>query len=220
MSHPVRGITTSQTNVGKQMEQDEFTEIFNVLRCEIDGLAGGSIMADGNLYYSDPTSFDKVTRRLITRSIFALFEAVVFQLKQDALNSEYSENLTIAEKILCTEQSFDLDSNGKARTKSARLQTTDNLKFAFSISARATGAKCKLNLSGRGWQDYKAGIKIRNRLMHPKSPADLEVDDTEIAIIMSSFHWFQTQLVKLLRAQSEATKAILIQVHKISGKEN
>jgi hypothetical protein len=185
------------------MAEDELVALYAALREEIDRLAGAKEYDDGSGEYPDPETLNPIDRRLLVRSVYSFVEAVAYRVKQDAAHHASSE-LNAAERALCAEQSYDLNSKGQPETKKAKLRTLSNLRFAFDVAARAYGAPFVLDVSGHGWLALEQGLAVRDRLMHPKVVADLNVTDLEIRTAMKAFHWIHRQLLDLLKSQNAA----------------
>lgn len=183
---------------------DELNALYQEFRNELNRLAGSPAEDLDPLDVSRLGSFDQVTRRLIVRSAFAAIDALAFRLKQVALQPDVSFRLLPAERAICAEEAYELDSDGQAQVRPARLRFLSNLRFAFAVAAKADDAAFSLELSGRGWQAVQKGARVRDRLMHPKSTADLLVADHEIRSCVEAFSWIEEQLIGWLEAGNRA----------------
>jgi len=127
-------------------------------------------------------------RRALVRSVFAFVESMLFALKQEAL--KHPAIFSSSEVALLREESYELGDDGEARIRPAKLTLKRNLKFTFSSFAKAWRTRDRLELSGAGWQDFRSALRVRDRLMHPKSIADLDVSDEEIRAVNHTSVWF------------------------------
>jgi hypothetical protein len=186
---------------------DELVATYALLREEIDQLAEAAEHSDGTGEYPDPATLNPITRRLLMRSVYAFVEAMAYRIKQDAVESASSGTLTAADHAICVEQTYELASNGQVETRRAKLRTLNNLRFAFDVGARAYGSSFILNVTGVEWQALQRGLTVRDRLMHPKSAADLAVTDEEIRTTMKGFHWIHKQVLGLITSQTAALEA-------------
>ena len=55
------------------------------------------------------------SKRMAIRSIFSFMEGACFGLKTSALGSQYAKNITEAEKLIASEQSYDLNDAGEIK---------------------------------------------------------------------------------------------------------
>lgn len=127
-------------------------------------------------------------RRGFVRSVFAFVESILFALKQEILRG--GQKFTRQEFAMLQEEAYELTENGEARIKTAKITVKSNLKFTFKAWSKATGTKCMLDLSDEGWRNFQAAIRVRDRLMHPKRPKDLDVSDDEVKCAISAYFWF------------------------------
>jgi hypothetical protein len=96
------------------------------------------------------------------------------------------------------EESYELKDNGEIKTRSARLRTLSNLRFAFSIFGKSQQIDFAIDTSGTEWTNLVNSLKVRDRLTHPKNASDLCVSDDEIRQAVTSMFWFESQMVELL----------------------
>lgn len=81
----------------------------------------------------------------------------------------------------------------------------DNIKFVFAVTSKCFGSTYKLDASGREWQAFRDSIQIRNRLMHPKKPADLTLSPSEFEAAREAQLWF----FRVALEHQNATRAAL-----------
>jgi len=163
---------------------------------EVDRVAGGGLL-DGTALPDDALMLDPIARRMLVKAIFALMEAVAHTLKSEAV-LDFPDALSAAEQALCSDQEYRLTDGGEVQLRSARIPTIANIRFAFAISAKASGARFTLEVAADGWQRLLRAIKVRDRLTHPKLPSDLVVRDSEVTDATLALAWFQQQLFVLL----------------------
>jgi hypothetical protein len=162
----------------------------------------------------DPAVLDQKARRILIRSIFAFIEAVSFAIKSEALRQEEKILLTREEVNIAREESFELDDQGQIRKTKAKLRTLPNLRFAFRLYSKLGGYEYELDCKCQGWQQLTESLKVRDRLMHPKSLKDLTISASEIRSAFSAHDWFEGQVISLINKQNEKMKAELNQVRK------
>lgn len=176
----------------------EFKGVHEELRDEIGRLARVESGPQGGTEYPDPASLNKIDRRLLARSVFAFIDAMAYQLKQDGLNYPVGNRLSSAERTLCAEESYELSQNGEIEPRPARLRFLPNLRFAFRVVAKAAEIDFSLDVSGSGWDAVRDGVRVRDRLMHPKRVDDLIVTDDEIRTCLWAFIWIENEIMRWL----------------------
>ena len=133
-------------------------------------------------------------RRNYVRAVFAFIEGHVWGIKQ--ISYEFSRNSTVfsaAELAMLLEQAPDLSDNGSVTTRATKIPLRRNIRFAFLALARVFGTEHVFDVDSEGWKALVAAIKIRDRLMHPKTVADLTVTREEFAIVQAGYAHFRTQ---------------------------
>lgn len=180
---------------GSQVEvQTSISAIHGQISKEIDTLARGVSGAPGRITYPDPIHLDPVTRRLLVRSIFSLVEGVSYALKQSAVRLDRDGALTPAERYLARDLTFQVDDRGHVVEQRAHIRCMSNVRLAFALHAKAVGISDDTQYDLGGWASLCKSVKVRDRLMHPKSSSDLEVTNGEIRAALKGYAWFDAQL--------------------------
>lgn len=126
-------------------------------------------------------------RRAFVRAVFAFVESMLFAMKYQLRHYPLTD---IADALLLSEETYEIDGDGEIRTQKAKLPLKSNVKFTFKCWARVTRTKPTLKLGDNGWHKFQLAIKIRDRLMHPKSVSDFNVSDEELEHVTAAFFWF------------------------------
>ena len=164
----------------------------------------------------DECDDDQFSRRTYVRTVFAMIEGAVFALKQEVLEESRIGrfDLSPAEHAVLSEQSYSLVESGGTRIGSYYPQLKANIKFAFPIFARALGGAFKfdpsLNRDPR-WQSLCRAKEVRDRLMHPKSVEELEVNDSDLSDVEDAAGWIEEQLARVGEISWERLRRILSQ---------
>ena len=136
-------------------------------------------------------SHSQLNKRAYVRSVFALIEGVLYNLKSATSNlGIILKNLTLNELVVLDGTQLDINDDGNVTTKPYYPKFINNFKFSFKIYAKSIGSKYIINLSGQGWQSLCKSVKVRDRLMHPKESSDLAVSDEEILDAKKAIDWF------------------------------
>ena len=138
---------------------------------------------------------------------FASIEGLTFQMKQVALKAAtcFGVVFTPAEISFIKEEAYSLDDNGKIIASTPFIKIKNNLRFAFRIFAKAYKKSYELKVDGKGWESFQKAIKIRNRLVHPKSLDDLIIGSKECEILFEVNNWYSDAFADLASIVEEAT---------------
>jgi hypothetical protein len=149
----------------------------------------GAILADHD--------FD--ARQLI-RSAFAYIEGAMFVLKIEAsFNAdEKSVELNLPQQHFIFEKDFDLNDKGEVVERTAKISLTKNIKFAFSVFAKANEVANTLDAGSEWWSKLKSSIKVRDRLTHPRFPSDLDVTPQELIATIKAKAGFDEALHEII----------------------
>jgi hypothetical protein len=144
------------------------------------------------------TNFD--ARQLI-RSAFAYIEGATFILKIEASFNSEEKGIVLSPQHhqLIFEVDFDLNDKGEIIQRPAKIPLSKNIKYAFSVFAQANGIENNLDVSSEWWAKLKESIKVRDRLMHPRFPEDLDVSPQEVISIIAAKSGFDNALLALIK---------------------
>jgi hypothetical protein len=177
----------------------EYQALYNIARQDVQR-AGEVLLKE---------SEDDFYRRAFVRAIFAFMEADVWGRKRVALyvndrRSASGQFLTVNENAICSEETADLDEDGKVRVTSLRLRFLPNLRFSFRVFAAAFDIQnYQLEVGDAQWSDVRKAVRIRDRLMHPKGGSDFKVSDEEIDTCGRAVGWYVAASSRLLNLATE-----------------
>ena len=139
-------------------------------------------------------------RRSYVRAAFAFVEGTLFGLKGILLgfSAHFGTPLEPGETELLEENSYGLKEDGSVRVSPALLRLPDNVRFAFALAAKVSGAPTTVRYDDDGWASFKESIRVRNRLVHPKAPADLVVTDLEMARLDKATAWYRDSAIDIM----------------------
>ncbi len=148
-------------------------------------------------------------RRSLVRAFAAMVEGTNHFMKRSALgfgkvfevDFDEDELDKLREKAALTAKDGTpiLDDQGKPKEKDYFLPFLDNTKFAVKCFVRSSGGSRSLDCSGHGYDAFRGAIKIRDRLMHPKSLDSLSVTEDELLIITAAYIWHQAEICAVLQ---------------------
>jgi len=131
-------------------------------------------------------------RRSLVRAFFADVEGTIYRMKQIAYacREQTGVSFSTGEEHVMLEKAYSLDDKGLVQEQRMQITLLNNMRFSFSIYARAHTSDYKLNVSDNRWNDFRASVKIRDRLMHPKRAADLDVSVDEMSTLQNAYDWY------------------------------
>lgn len=150
------------------------------------------LLADIAIPDADPWDQEQLKRRAVTRTIFAMVEAITYHMKQLAIQHAeyYPDTFSLAQLALLREETYILENNGTAKQQQAKISTLPNVRFAFASFSTALNIPYQLDASDNNWGALQSGLRIRDRLMHPKEASSLVVTDPEIALLLAAHTWY------------------------------
>lgn len=156
----------------------------------------GEIDSDGNL----DADYEFHARQLI-RAAFAYIEGVTFSVKATAAAKCMDTGLPISpqERYLAVEVDYDLNDKGEVVERPAQIKLTRNIRFAFALTERANKLRPLFDPSVDWWSSLRESMRVRDRLMHPRMPGDLDVTPNELLTVIKAKNGF----VKLLERYIE-----------------
>lgn len=129
-------------------------------------------------------------RRSYVRAVFAYVEGLVFALKLATLATA-PEQFSDLEKAALSEAPRGRVSHGKVKEEAQKIPLAENVRFALQMFARLTGTQRSISYTA-GWEAFTRSIRVRDRLMHPRSVAQLDVTDAELLQLELGTRWFGT----------------------------
>jgi hypothetical protein len=178
---------------------DQLKRVYTILNADLKAAQSATLR--------DPTEFNK---RTLVRTCAALVEGLAYQLRQVTLASlKNTQLLTLGDRATLTEVKYQLSAQGTVQERDNFQSTLPQLLFSLRIYAKNHGADFDPNTSDNGWNCLRKAFALRDRLMHPKSLADLEVTDGDGEEFAAGVQWWDSQILQLFAACEAADKAIL-----------
>ena len=145
-------------------------------------------------------------RRVLVRTVYSGVEALVNWMKALVL-AEHQRGLrhfSLAQLAMLRDESFYIDSSGRPQTQPKFTPLESNFRFAADLFLHRPHKDLPLaaDWGSSGWQSLKGGLRIRNRLTHPRSSSDLTVSDEDLRSVNDGYQFvldlFIGQLIKAL----------------------
>jgi hypothetical protein len=134
-------------------------------------------------------------RRVIIRAICALGEGMLNTMKGMLPKTAdfFKIALTEKETAILTETKKFPDGS----TRPFFLSIHENLKETLKLYGRIHGVQLQINFD-QGYEDFCATFELRNRLMHPRTHQELEINDEDYQRSKNGWNWFNRTLVMAL----------------------
>jgi hypothetical protein len=145
-------------------------------------------------------------RRGFVRALFAFIEGAIYGMKQIAFvyRNQTGVSFSLGEQAILAEESYELNDKGDITIRGARLQLYKNIKFSFRAYAKAHMAEYEVKVGDEGWESFRKGVEIRDRLTHPKASAHMFVSDDEAEILRKTYVWFEDNLKEIQQVSYRA----------------
>jgi hypothetical protein len=146
-------------------------------------------------------AYDESDARELVRTLFAFLEGTSFSIRMWSAAQLIEEHrITDFERAVLDESTIDLQ-DGEVLPKQMKISLEENMKFTFKLADRACHKTTPtLDTSQKWWSDLKKAIKVRDRLMHPKFPRDLDISPDELMLTFAVESGFRVLLATYQRA--------------------
>ena len=180
-----------------EWEDRPIGELVLVLGRDFDRLHKRMITSAKRGYVSDA---DAAHARNLIRCLFALVEGVTFALKLDALGEhlDHDQLGPSGAGELVFEERYDLNNRGQIIKRPLRITVEQSVKFAFRFYSETYGVSNPLDTNSDWWHALKRAQVVRDRLMHPRQPEDLDITPAEIMDAVAAESGFRNCVGKVL----------------------
>ena len=146
-------------------------------------------------------------RRLYVRSCFAMLEAVSCLIRDKAFQGligkfSITGDLEITKAHYLEDYSYKISSTGKIERQN-RCDIPFGAHFAFGLRTFAEVAEVQKNyIQGAGWDAFTRAIRIRNRITHPKSDADVTITEEDFEHVKLALVWAFDSMVDICESST------------------
>lgn len=149
---------------------------------------------------------DQSSRRDFIRTSFAAIEGLVWTYRENVLSAAATlDELTLDLEFVFSEKSYAVTESGKLVSQPRYISLMAMVRLTTNL-AKSLSSDVIAYFGGEGWESLKKAVKIRNRLTHPKSKADLIIDARDIDVCWTALLWlgeFTTDVAEVtLRRQT------------------
>jgi hypothetical protein len=145
-------------------------------------------------------------RRDLVRTILAAIEGLHWQLKKDVLIHPKLD-LTHHELSALLEETYSVNRTGNVVAAPRFLPLDVSIRLVVQV-VRRYRPNYTVDFSHQGWDNLTHAIKLRNRLVHPKTVGDMSVSDTDIGKATSGFSWMLALVIEVLRETNDSFTAM------------
>jgi hypothetical protein len=153
--------------------------------------------------------------RIAIRTAGSLLDAMAWDLKRDLLDESAFipkpglTALTPAERACVDEERYSIRENGTPGVDQMKPGLRGNVRFAFAIYQKVTGASYAVDYNAPGWLALVRTVEKRDAITHPRRDTDWAVTTDNLWDALDAVLWFGTQSTELLKAASPVYKALL-----------
>jgi hypothetical protein len=158
------------------------------------------------------------TRRDLIRTMFAAIEGYVWEYRQNILQSAKAmDNLPITLEMALLEKSYAVSETGRVSDQPRFISLTAMFRLVTRVAERHSPA-LKIDFSNHGWDCLKAALKVRHRITHPKSVADLQILDKDIAAAEKGFLWLVEVIAEVVEISLATDESFLLSFEDLFAK--
>lgn len=148
---------------------------------------------------------EEAHRRFYVRAVFALVEAVIEQHKRLLLDLAERGAVSLAPgaREALAEQVPVVRENGTVIYREQYLQLERKLRAVYRAAGDAFGQVLAVDFGDNGWESFRAALDVRDRLTHPKTFRDCDVDEAALETVCRGEVWFRGLNDEFVRAARE-----------------
>ncbi len=145
-------------------------------------------------------------RRTFIRTYYSYLEGMLSCLRQSVLDGSLPlyTPLTDAEKAILSEESYYVNQKFEIKSrKNSYLTFEQSFRLSFRYFFEGVYDSMNISFGDGGWKALLDGMKIRNRITHPKQSGQLSISDEELKTVKSAKQWTDDLLQQLLDNAAE-----------------
>jgi hypothetical protein len=146
-------------------------------------------------------------RRDTIRATFSAIEGVHWMLKTSVLEDTVNL-LTIHEIAAMSEETYSVSDSGKVESLPRFIPLTASIRLLVAALQKLK-PDYQVDFQHSGWAALKQAVRVRNRLVHPKTIKDLEVSDADLGAAVRGFNWMLALAVEGLHETVKDRRAKL-----------
>ena len=148
-------------------------------------------------------------RRTFIRAAYTTIEAFTSMLKQSTLaRGDLNALYSLEELAVLKEETYSVDGKGTAHVQPRFIPTVPNLLFALAMYFRPLVPEFKLDTTAPAWASLLRGLKVRNRLTHPKRSEDLEISIDDVTDALAGYKWIEHTWVRAMVTMARSRQGL------------
>lgn len=138
---------------------------------------------------------------MLVRAFFAAVEGLSHGTRKVAVAADDAGeiSLTPAERWLLTMEEVYLTDKGEAKTRQRRLPTRSSILFSLDLLARFSRTSEATDRGGKGFNAIVQGLKVRDRITHPKAIEDVQITWDEVELVRVAADWLGLETKRFAR---------------------
>jgi hypothetical protein len=198
-------IRIDDENFDRNVFNIEITKITRLLRDDLDKI-------DQLLKKSD----EQVWRRELYKAYFVYLEGFIYSLKQQLLFHDWYLLPEKQELLLRQIRKVNITEN-KTVLLPKYYSLSESVRLLFTAYENVIGINI-IDNDQTPWNNLGLAIKVRNRIVHPKSSIELNITNQEIQLLNEVNQWFFTTAGKLMHKRYQV-ELRLIRIMRISARK-
>jgi hypothetical protein len=159
------------------------------------------LIQDANTNYERmQADSDDLNRRNYVRSLFALYEAVLANLRESivdriVLKSSIKGTFDLHEIYPLLDETASISESGRVSKRPNQSPFKNLVKYVVKLACKEY--QIEDNVFDNGWNDFQSSIQIRHKITHPKYENDISINDDELKVIEKGREWWEATLKKI-----------------------
>jgi hypothetical protein len=156
-----------------------------------------------------------LARRDVIRTCFAAIEGIIWTYREFIVSTAKDLDLLQSdEESALSEVTFQVGHNGSLSKQPRFIPLLAGFRLSTRIALRIDKS-ITVEFNSEGWQQMLAAMRIRNRVTHPKSHADLTISTSDIDVCLNAMYWILEVHLHVLSATTSALARFLDQMWEI-----
>jgi len=141
-------------------------------------------------------------RRAFVRNYYSFLEGLLYFMRQEVIKKAMSTpgTLSVAEMAVLKEETYSVAGKGKVLTQEKYLTFEQSFRISFHYYFKDVDS-VQVEYGNGGWEALLEGLKIRNRITHPKQGSQMNITDEELERVKTGKKWCDSQLKLLCEEQ-------------------
>ncbi|WNO54603.1 hypothetical protein [Stakelama saccharophila] len=137
-------------------------------------------------------SDNQAHRRNLIRSNFAVLEGVVWEMKESVREAaDHLGELTSLADLAFRDRIYAVNDKGDLVERFQPMGLLTAIRYTGK-QAQKIAPELVIDFSGEGWSCLRSAIKVRNRIIHPKTGEDLLVTSKNLGDLSLALKWVLT----------------------------